>query len=138
MAAKSARPPAPDEFISVTRDETFGVSKGFYQKYGIGRWSYVTIYFDADRKRIAFRFTSDRGAGSFTLKKPTTRMFSIIRAHGFFGKYDINVERHARKYKVQRHPSRALGIDEDDDSFVIQLRGRRRSSSHGLPGEASR
>lgn len=52
-----------------------------------------------------------------------------IRAEGFFGKYNINVQRHAGKYKVQQHTDRTLGIDEDDDSFVIQLRGRRRSAN---------
>ena len=87
------------------------------------------LHFDAYRKRIAFRFTNDMThPGSFALNQAATGAMSI-RANGSFGKY-INVQRHAGKYRVQRHIYRTLGIDEDDDSFVIQLRGRRRSSAH--------
>ena len=126
MTAKIGRPPAPNEVISITRSKTFGLSKGFCRKYGIGRWSYAVVYFDAYRERIALRFTDSRShPGSFALSKAPTGGITI-RANGFFGRYDIDVQRHARRYKVQRHNSRALDIDEDGDSFVIQLRGRRR------------
>lgn len=126
MATKIGRPSAPNEVISITRGKSFGLSQALCQKYGIAQWPYVVLYFDAYRKRIALRFTNDRNQpGCFVLTKAATGATSI-RASGFFGRYDIDVERHARRYTVQRHDSRDLGIDEDGDSFVIQLRGRRR------------
>jgi hypothetical protein len=131
---QNGRPDTVDETISITRSKTFGFSKALCQRYDLVGWSSVVLYYDAYRKRVAFRFTNDRTRHSrFTLKKTTSGSMTI-RANGFFSAYNIEVPAHARKHKTSLHASCDLGINEDGDSFVIQLRGRRGVSA---PGDAS-
>lgn len=111
--------------VSISRDQSFGFANAFADLHGLQQYSYSQMYFDKQQRRIAFRFGRERMyPGGFKLtKRPHEGV--RVRAAGFFTEFGLDVERHAGRYAAERHPSRALGIDEDGDSFVIKL-GRRR------------
>lgn len=122
---KSLDSPGQHQFITIVRNSgrsrVFSFPKALCEAYALSQFSYGTLYFDKSQRRIAFRFTNEYKSGGFALTKAPGGRLNLV-ASGFFSKYGLDPEKDAGRYKVRRHRSRALGIDEPDYSFVIKLR----------------
>lgn len=83
--------------ISLNKSGGFSFNAGFYRKELLSQYSFVTIFYDKEKKTVGFSFGKDRREGSFKIthsgsKTASVSPHSFIRAYGidpisFVGKY---------------------------------------------------
>ena len=86
--------------ISLTKSESFGFAAGFYKKYGISEFNFVTLFYDRDEGKIGFQFSKDKiGKTSFTLIHSKNKQSGSIIARSFFRTFDIDSKKYQGKYE---------------------------------------
>lgn len=110
--------------ISITKNNTFGLSAAFIMNNGISKYDYACLYYDAGNKSIGIRFTNDSAEkAKFTLTKNKNSNGANLIAHSFFRKNGIDAEKFARKYTPKKLSLDEVGIDQPGALFVIDLTG---------------
>lgn len=96
---------------------TFGFSSGFYYKNEIAKYKKVVMFYDDEKKAVAFQFTNeDKAEGAFTIVHGNNKTTGSVTAKSFILENKIDDP----KYYGRKTP-----IEISDDSVgqlvVIQL-----------------
>jgi hypothetical protein len=103
--------------ISIGKNGGFNFSSGFYHKYNLKNSVGLKLFYDTERKAIAFKFLKNPDSGMITLKKRDAGGHLLVRS--FLGKYSIDPKKYAGRYDPQEI------IDERGEKiYVIELRER--------------
>ena len=86
--------------ISLTKSESFGFAAGFYKKYNISIFDYVTLFYDESEKKVGFQFSKEKlGKSSFTLIHSNNKQSGSIIARSFFRSFEIDSKKYLGKYE---------------------------------------
>lgn len=86
--------------ISLTKSESFGFAAGFYKKYNLSDFNFVTLFYDKDERKVGFQFSKEKlGKSSFTLIHSDNRQSASIIARSFFRTFDIDKKKYQGKYE---------------------------------------
>jgi hypothetical protein len=98
--------------ISITNSAAFGLNSGFYSGEKLKEFQYVTLFYDSNRKAIAFLFTNDKTEkGTFKISHSTNSGY--ISARTFFlslfpGKPD-EFKKYLGRYGPQAYDQKDVG-----------------------------
>jgi hypothetical protein len=110
--------------ISVTKNNTFGLSSSFMVENGLNKYDYACLYYDTRSKSVGIRFTNDKSETSkFTITKNKDGNGANLIAHSFFRKSGIDAEKFVGKYTPKKLSLDEVGIEEPGAMFVIDLGG---------------
>lgn len=111
------------EFISITSNKTFGLSRNFLDAYNITDYHKAVIYYDADDKKIALYFTMFEAKNGINVRIPDPRYGGTIVAKSFFDLQKIDTEIYGGRYDdIEKIPPETLGASSIGDAFVITLK----------------
>jgi len=111
------------EFISITENKTFGLSRNFLNTYHINSYHKAIIFYDADEKKIAINFSVFDPKNGLSVRVPDSRYGGTIVAKSFFDAMKIDTKLYAGRYDAFEEVSlRKLGIDGLGNAFVITLK----------------
>ncbi|MDB5186880.1 MAG: hypothetical protein JWM07_352 [Candidatus Saccharibacteria bacterium] len=113
------------EFISITENKTFGLSRAFLDAHHIGTSHKAVILYDSETKRIALHFSLLEPRHGVAIRIPDARYGGTIVAKSFFDVERIDTKIYGGRYdKYDKVPLRELGVTNVGDAFVITLRER--------------
>jgi len=96
---------------------SFGFNSGFYSKENINKYKKVVLFFDEQKKAIAFNFTNDEKAeGAFTVVHGNNQSTGSVSTKSFFVNNKLNTAGHSGKRKPKKINSNNFGL-----LFVIEL-----------------
>ena len=112
------------EFISITSNKTFGLSRNFLNTHHINTNHKVVLYYDAEEKKIAFYFSMFEKKNGLNIRIPLPRYGGTIVAKSFFDLQKIDVSIYGGRYDdIEEIQPSVLGADDvGGDAFVIQLK----------------
>jgi hypothetical protein len=111
------------EFISLNESQAFGFSRSFLDKHGITKEHKAVIMYDADENKIAIQFVAENVKHGFAVQINSEKHGAIVKAKSFFDRMNIDAGLYSRRYNdFERVRVKDLGIDQDGEAFVIQLR----------------
>lgn len=88
--------------ISLTASRSFGFPMKFYVENGIGKYKYVVLFYDREKKAVGLKFTSDEEEPhKYSIIKSDKYGGSIV-ATSFFKKYDLDPKKYKRKYEWEK------------------------------------
>lgn len=99
----------------------FGFSSGFYDKNSLKGSIGLKLFYDKDRRAVAFKFLDSMEDGMVKLKKRQTGGY--VSAVSFFGKYEINPEKYSGRYDPIKIEDDKLGT-----IFIIELKQKEDSN----------
>lgn len=86
--------------ISLTKSQSFSFAVGFYRKYKLVDFSFVTLFYDKEDKKIGFQFSKERLAkSSFTLMHSNNKQSGSVIARSFFSNFEIDSNKYQGKYE---------------------------------------
>ena len=96
--------------ISLHKAESFGFAAGFFKKYALGNFNYVTLFFDPDGGKIGFQFLKEKTAGSsFKIIKSSDNKSGSVGARSFFRTFNIDSHKYEGKYDPVEHDEPGYG-----------------------------
>jgi len=108
--------------ISVTKNNTLGLSSSFIVGNDLEKYDYACLYYDASNRSVGIRFTNEKNEESkFTITKSRNSRGSNLIAHSFFRKNNIEAEKFVGKYTPKKLSLDEVGIKEPGAIFVIDL-----------------
>lgn len=118
------------EFISVTENKTFGLSRAFVNKQGITKNHKAVILYDKEQNKIGLHFSDSDPKIGLTVRMSHPKHGAIIGARSFFDLKNIDTRKYARRYDdFEKNKLRDLGIDKDGYAYVIALKPKSPSIS---------
>lgn len=103
--------------ISVGKGHTFGFLSGFYVKEQLTKYKKVYLFFDPEKKAVAFKFLTDADAkGAFTIIHSKQGNAGSVTARSFVESIQIGGD----EYTGQRSPKKIYD-SEHGDLYVIDL-----------------
>ena len=100
--------------ISLGEKSGFGLSAGFTHSYDLTGVIGVKMYYDREKKAIAFKFLKTEESGMLSVK--LREKGGYIGAQSFVGKYKIDQKKYAGRYTPEERKDDNLG-----KIFVIKL-----------------
>lgn len=115
------------EFISITPNKTFGLSRHFLQSHNITANHNVVLYYDAEEKKIAFYFSMFKPKNGISVRIPDPRYGATIVSKSFFDLQQIDVDLYSGRYdEIDSIKPSLLGADDiAGDAFVITLKAKK-------------
>lgn len=111
------------EFISITSNKTFGLSRNFLDAYRIAEYHKATIYYDSDEKKIALYFTPFDVKNGINVRIPDPRYGGTIVAKSFFDLEKIDTSIYGGRYdNIEKIDPSELGASPAGDAFVFTLK----------------
>ena len=99
-----------DSTITVTKNNTIGISAGLAEADSLNKFSHATLYFDPNAKSVGIKFTSNKAEpAKFALTRAQVGKGLSIIAHSFFKKNDID----AKKYSGKKYLPNKLSLRQD-------------------------
>lgn len=87
-----------DEFISVTRTKSFGLSRAFLDKHGITADHKAVIFYDAEAMKVALHFTKTDTKIGFSVRVSNPKHGGAVKAKSFFDVKGIDADKYAGRY----------------------------------------
>lgn len=111
------------EFISVTENKTFGLSRAFIDKYGITKNHKAVVMYDQETEKVALHFSLNNPKFGFAVRIPNEKHGGNVVARSFFDRSNIDVVKYAQRYDdFEVLTLKELGFPEKQgDAFVLQL-----------------
>jgi len=97
--------------VSIWKRGQIGFNQGAVKRFDLDKYQYAVLFFDAENKRIGFKFTNDvdeDGISKLTVKDTG----AIMSAKSFLDFHEIDYEE-TRKYDI--------GYDEKEKLYVVKL-----------------
>lgn len=117
-----------EDRISVTRNRAIGLPTQFYRQNNIKGFKYGVLFYDGSRNAIGIKFTNEENeAGKISINHSNDYGGHIL-ANSFFKANRINTKRFSGRYDYKKKKLRDLGIEEDGDIFVIQLKDNKKDN----------
>lgn len=111
------------EFISITENKTFGLSRNFLNTYHINTYHKAVIYYDAEAKKIALYFSVFDPKNGMAVRIPDPRYGGTIIAKSFFDTEKIDTKIYGGRYEnIEQVRLHDLGISGIGEAFVITLK----------------
>lgn len=98
--------------LSIYPSGQVGINALCLDQYDLRKYSYVTLWYDPDRKRIGFQFTNDTNIEGIYKVRPRSGRASDITARAFLRYWDID-HRKTKRYTPE--------FNQDGNMLVIQL-----------------
>lgn len=106
--------------VTITKSNSFGLPSFFYQKNKIGRYKYVTLFYDKTQKAIGLHFTNDEDEKNrFTIIHSKKGHGGSIVSRSFFKTYNIDLKKYYGRYNWKKYNSETTG-----GLFVIDLKDK--------------
>ncbi|MBL7158941.1 hypothetical protein ISS85_00490 [Candidatus Microgenomates bacterium] len=119
-----------EDRISVTSSYSFGFPRKFYKDNNIGKFKFVSLYYDKKNKAVGFQFTNDEEERhKFSIIKSKKNYGGGIVATSFFKTNDLNPRDYKGKYEWQKQKIENVGV-----LFIIDLK---KKDQEGLAPEKS-
>ncbi|RYF28918.1 MAG: hypothetical protein EOO17_03460 [Chloroflexi bacterium] len=114
------------EFISITSNKTFGLSRNFLDANKIGQHHKAVLYYDSEEKKVAFYFSMFETKNGLTIRVPDPRYGGTIVAKSFFDLNKIDTAIYGGRYDdVEEIDPGLLGAsDIGGEAFVITLKAK--------------
>lgn len=107
-----------EDRITLTKSNSLGFPKKFWDDNNIDKYSHVTLYWDANRKAIGIRFTNDIGEKSaFSIMKNTAGYGGGIIVRSFFKTNGIDPGIYHGRYEFKKENIEGVG-----EMFIIELK----------------
>lgn len=115
------------EFISITSNKTFGLSRNFLQSHNITANHKVVLYYDVEEKKIAFYFSMFETKNGISVRVPDSRYGATIVSKSFFDLQKIDADMYSGRYdEIEQIKPSLLGADDiAGDAFVITLKAKK-------------
>lgn len=112
------------EFISITSNKTFGLSRNFLDAHKIGPHHKAVLYYDEEEKKIALYFSMFETKNGFNIRVPDPRYGGTIVAKSFFDLQKIDINVYSGRYdQIEKIRPSLLGANDiAGDAFVITLK----------------
>jgi len=108
-----------EDRITITRSNSIGFPRKFYQDNRIKDFKHVILYFDKSKNAIALHFTNEEDKNGFNIIHSKAGYGGAIVARSFFRTYNINPEIYYGRYNWKKHKLEGVG-----EIFVIELKKR--------------
>jgi hypothetical protein len=96
---------------------SFGFNSGFYNKERINKYKKVILFYDENKKAVAFNFTNDEQAeGVFTVIHSNNKTTGSVTAKSFV----VNNKLGREEYFGQRKPKK-INDENIGELFVVEL-----------------
>ncbi|MFH0829232.1 MAG: hypothetical protein V1907_03575 [Candidatus Kerfeldbacteria bacterium] len=106
-----------DDRISLTKSHFIGLPHAFCEKHRVADFNYVELFFDKEKKAIAFKFLKDKSDSCYRLNYSEANRSASISARSFLRFYDIDPLKYSGKYPAVIVPDETIG-----PIYVIELK----------------
>lgn len=113
-----------DEFISVTRTKSFGLSRAFLDKHNITPDHKAVIFYDASSMKVALHFTESDTKIGFSVRISNPKHGGAIKAKSFFDVKGINANKYVGRYSdIEEVELSDIGdFSKPGKAYVISLK----------------
>lgn len=121
------------EFISITENKAFGLSRAFLNKHNITKNHKAVILYDPEKKQIALHFSQNNPKFGFTVRFTNPKHGAIVIARSFFDLKSIDLKKYARRYSdFETLKLTDLGLNQEGEAYVITLKENENNLSKPL------
>lgn len=111
------------EFISVTENKGFGLSRAFIDRYKITKEHKAVIIYDPESLQVALHFSLQQPKFGLAVRISNPKHGGIVMARSFFDKKSIDSRLYAGQYDDFKKVSLAsLGQSKEGEAFLVQLK----------------
>jgi len=110
------------EYISVTDNKSFGLPRTFLNSQSITSSHKAVILYDETEKKVALTFTLNDPKFGLAVRIPNDHQGGMVVAKSFFDTKKIDPRKYSGRYEFEKVSLKDIGIDKDDDAYVITLK----------------
>lgn len=111
----------PDTLV-ITKTGRINLNRHYVKRCSLDRNVGANLYWDEASNEIALTFTKKGDPGSFPLVFIPNGQAAYIVAAQFFRSHGLDLQKYAASYKFEAKPSHGLGIEENGEVFIINLK----------------
>ncbi|MDP3934971.1 MAG: hypothetical protein Q8Q46_02035 [Candidatus Giovannonibacteria bacterium] len=113
--------------ISLNKAGGFSFNAGFYRKESLSQYSFVTIFYDKEKKAVGFSFGKDRKEGAFKITHSGSKTASVA-PHSFIRAYGIDPVKFAGKYTPEK-------LTDNQHGKIIYIKLSEKNLENNTPSE---
>lgn len=107
--------------ITLTTSKQIGFPQAFTKKHGIHDYEGVLLYWNADQKVVAVRFTNDMSPQGVMKLVKSERYGAYISVSTFLATYGIDPKKYQRRYDYEKVDPTLFALETTDPMFTFQL-----------------
>jgi hypothetical protein len=112
--------------ITVTGTRHIGLPTQFYKDNNLDGFVYAVLFYDKKNNVVGIKFTNTKEEGAIAIAKNNQGYGGYISGTSFFKANRINAKKYANRYDYTKTPLRDVGIEEDGELFMFELKEKER------------
>lgn len=111
------------EFISITENKTFGLSRAFVEQHKITKEHKAVLLYDPETNQVGLHFSLEDPKIGFSVRIPNERHGASVIARSFFELKAIDAKVFAGRYDdFHKTTLKELGLNKNGEAFVLTLK----------------